>query len=250
MKKRVKKYRWQIMLGIGLVILTVLLYLVHFLIFHDARHIFIYLLGDIAFIPIQVLLVTLIIENLLNIREKKSKMAKLNMVIGTFFSDTGTKLAEYFYKVDPDADGIHNDLVIADDWTDEKFTSAVNALRKHEYNLRVDRINLEELRTILLDKRKFLMRLLENPNLLEHDNFTDMLWAIFHLTEELTARNQFRELSKNDVEHLLRDMKRAYKAIIFEWIAYMKYLKAEYPYLFSLAMRTNPFNPDASVYIP
>ena len=89
------------MLGIGLVILTVVLYLVHFLIFHDSRHIFIYLLGDIAFIPVQVLLVTLIIENLLNIREKKSKMAKLNMVIGTFFSDTGTTLAERIFPARP-----------------------------------------------------------------------------------------------------------------------------------------------------
>ncbi|MCX5632614.1 MAG: hypothetical protein NTW93_02915 [Phycisphaerae bacterium] len=51
MKKLMKRYGWQIMLGIGLLVLTVVLYLVHFLIFHDARHIFIYLLGDIAFIP-------------------------------------------------------------------------------------------------------------------------------------------------------------------------------------------------------
>jgi hypothetical protein len=26
----------------------------------------------------------------------------------------------------------------------------------------------------------------------------------------------------------------------------MKHLKIDYPYLFSLAVRTNPFNPDAS----
>jgi hypothetical protein len=249
MKKQMKKYGWQIMLGIGLVILTVILYLVHFLIFHDARHIFIYLLGDIAFIPVQVLLVTLIIENLLNIREKKSKMAKLNMVIGTFFSDTGTKLAERFFQLDPSAEQIHNTLVIADDWTNERFTSAVNTLRKHEYDLQIDKADLLELRTYLLDKRKFLMRLLENPNLLEHDNFTDMLWSIFHLTEELIHRKELKGLPESDVKHLLGDMKRAYKAVIFEWIEYMKHLKSEYPYLFSLAMRTNPFNPNASIYV-
>jgi uncharacterized protein (DUF2267 family) len=244
-----KKYRWQIVFGITLVTLSAILYYIHFLIYRDARHIFIYLLGDIAFIPIQVLLVTLIIEGLLNIREKKSKMAKLNMVIGTFFSDTGMKLAGHFFRFDPDAEIIRSDLVIADDWTNEKFAAAVTALRKHEYNLRIDRINLEELRTILLDKRKFLMRLLENPNLLEHDNFTDMLWAVFHLTEELIHRKELKNLPPNDINHLLGDMKRAYKAIISEWIAYMKHLKTEYPYLFSLAMRTNPFNPNASIYI-
>ena len=73
--------------------------------------------GDIAFIPVQVLFITLIVENLLNVREKKSKMAKLNMVIGTFFSETGTKLAERFFQLDPAAEQIRNGLVIADDWT-------------------------------------------------------------------------------------------------------------------------------------
>ena len=233
-----------------LIALSTVLYYVYFLIYHDAHHIFVYLLEAVAFVPIQVLLVTLIIEGLLNIREKKSKMAKLNMVIGTFYSDTGTKLAEYFFKFDPDGETIRNDLVIDDDWTNEKFSSAINVLRNHKYNLQIEKIDLEGLRCRLLEKRKFMMRLLENPNLLEHDNFTDMLWAIFHLTEELVARNQFSGLSKNDIEHLRGDMKRAYKAIIFEWIAYMKHLKAEYPYLFSLAMRTNPFNPNASVYVP
>ena len=237
------------MLGIGLVVFTVILYLVHFIIFRDARHIFIYLLGDIAFIPIQVLLVTLIIENLLNYREKKSKMTKLNMVIGTFFSDTGTKLAKIFFQLDPDAEGIRGQLVINDDWTNERFASAVNTLRKHEYNLQIDKADLVEFRTYLLDKRKFLMRLLENPNLLEHDNFTDMLWAIFHLTEELIHREELKNLPESDIKHLLGDMKRAYQAVIFEWIEYMKYLKAEYPYLFSLAMRTNPFNLSASIYV-
>ncbi|MGA2914844.1 MAG: hypothetical protein ABSE89_02335 [Sedimentisphaerales bacterium] len=245
-----KRYRWQIIFAITLVALSIILYYIHFLIYRDARHIFIYLLGDIAFIPVQVLLVTLIIENLLNYREKKSKMAKLNMVIGTFFSETGAKLAERFYQLDPAAEQIRNVLVIADDWTNERFLSAVGTLRKHEYDLQIDKADLLELRTYLLDKRKFLMRLLENPNLLEHDNFTNMLWAIFHLTEELIHRKELKNLPESDIKHLLGDMKRAYRAIIFEWIEYMKYLKTGYPYLFSLAMRTNPFNPNASIYVP
>ncbi len=244
-----KFHRWQIVFGIVLIILSAVFYFMHFFIFRDAHHIFIYLLGDIAFVPIEVLLVTLIVHNLLNIREKKSKMAKLNMVIGTFFSDTGTQLAERFFELDADGEAIRKQLVIKDDWTDEKFASATEALRKHKYDLQIDKADLQELRTYLLDKRKFLMRLLENPNLLEHDGFTDMLWSIFHLTEELIHRKELKGLPESDIKHLLGDMKRAYQAVISEWLEYMKYLKAQYPYLFSLAMRTNPFNPDASIYV-
>jgi hypothetical protein len=45
------------------------------------------MIGDFGFLFIDVLLVLLIIERLLASREKKSILQKLNMVIGTFFSD-------------------------------------------------------------------------------------------------------------------------------------------------------------------
>ena len=97
-----------------------------------------------------------------------------------------------------------------------------------------------------MGKRDFLLRLLENPNLLEHDSFTDLLWAVFHLTEELSHRVDVKQLPEADYEHLSGDIERAYRLIISEWLDYMKHLKSNYPYLFSLSIRTNPFDQDAS----
>jgi hypothetical protein len=87
---------------------------------------------------------------------------------------------------------------------------------------------------------------LENPNLLEHESFTDLLWSVFHLTEELIYRANIRQLPETDYEHLASDIKRAYTLLVFEWLSYLKHLKDDYPYLFSLMVRTNPFDPDAS----
>jgi hypothetical protein len=89
--------------------------------------------------------------------------------------------------------------------------------------------------------------ILQNPNLLEHETFTELLWAVFHLTEELAKREDTKNLSAKDYEHLSGDIKRAYTLLISEWLDYMKHLKDKYPYLFSLAIRTNPFDPSASV---
>ncbi|GEM_PF-6299397 len=44
-----------------------------------------------------------------------------------------------------------------------------------------------EVRDLLISKTAFLLRLMENPNLLEHEQFTPLLMATFHLTEELRA---------------------------------------------------------------
>ncbi len=77
-----KKYNWQISLGLILIIISAIVYLFHYAIFRDSHHIFIYLIGDIAFVFIEVLMVTLVIHSLLNIREKRERLEKLNMLIG------------------------------------------------------------------------------------------------------------------------------------------------------------------------
>ena len=60
-----KHHPWQGRLVFGLAILSVALYLVHYAVFRDWHHILIYTLHDIAFLPIEVLLVTLVIHRLL-----------------------------------------------------------------------------------------------------------------------------------------------------------------------------------------
>jgi len=94
-----------------------------------------------------------------------------------------------------------------------------------------------------------LLGLLENPNLLEHESFTNLLWAVFHLTDELAHRSDLVKLPDTDYQHLAGDMKRVYHQLIIQWLNYMKHLKQDYPYLFSLAMRTNPFDINASVVV-
>jgi hypothetical protein len=94
-----------------------------------------------------------------------------------------------------------------------------------------------------------LLRLIENPNIQEHENFTDLLRAIFHLLDELSQRNNLSELLDSDRKHLEGDISRVYKFLLFEWLRYLRYIKENYGYLFSLAVRTNPFDPDATVTV-
>ena len=76
MKKKTKE---TVIIGIGLVVLSLLLHYVHYLIFKDAHHTLIFLFADIAFIPMEVFFTTLIIDRLLEKREKNHFLEKLNM---------------------------------------------------------------------------------------------------------------------------------------------------------------------------
>lgn len=241
-----KHFGWQARLGVALVVASAALYALHYAIFKDAHHIFLYLIGDFAFVPIQILVVTLIIEEYLRLRDRRARLEKLNMVIGAFFSVIGTRLLTYVSDFDPKLAAIRKELVVRQSWTDKDFEGLSARLKHYDHGVDIKRIDLVRVRDMLTGDRDFMVRLLENPTLLEHETFTSLLRAVFHVTEELESRPGFDSLPETDLAHLAQDIKRAYGLLVSEWADYMHYLKCNYPYLFSLAMRTNPFDQEAS----
>ncbi len=246
---------WRVSLGIILILLSAFVYFTNYLVFGNVHDLIFYILIDMAYIPLEVLFVILIIEWAIGEREKKNLLQKLNMVIGSFFSEVGTDLLTGISGFDSKTEKIRKKLIITDKWTKKDFLEASERIKNYSYNVHIGKDNsdsilyLQELKTFLIDKREFMLRLLANPNLLEHDSFTDLLWAVFHLTEELENRTDLTNLPKADYDHLAGDTERAYGLLVYEWLQYMEHLMENYPYLFSLAIRTNPFNPDARVEI-
>jgi hypothetical protein len=241
--------KWQINAGVSLLLLSLLMYLIHYSIFQNAHEESFLFFNDLAFLPLEVFLVTLILHRLLSEREKQERLEKLNMVIGVFFSEVGTRLLAYFSDFDPKLERIRAELVVKKDWTSEEFNRVNKTLRAYDYDMDIDQVNLVHLKAFLVEKRDLLLRLSENHNLMEHETFTDLLKAVFHLTEELAVRKDVMELPRADMEHLSVDIKRVYALIVVEWLNYMRHLKNNYPHMFSLAMRTNPFDQKATPII-
>lgn len=235
-----KKSTWIIKFGIVLGGLSVLLYLIHYFIFKDIHHIAIFFVEDIAFIPIEVLLVSLIIHKSLEKKEKEHILEKLNMLIGVFFNEVGIAILEFFAASDFSGD-VSNIFQDIDQWEDIEFNKNIKLIEKHEFQVNMDKINISELANLLKSKREFLQGLLQNPSLLEHETFTELLRTVFHLEDELYHHMNYDELKQEDIDHLKIDIERVYPLVIYEYMTYMKYLKNNYPYLFSIETRYNPF---------
>lgn len=188
-------------------------------------------------------------EMMLAKRETESRMQKLNMVIGVFFSEVGVGLLTIFSRYDPEFDAIRPELMVNANWTEKDFQKAIKEAGAHDYGAKIEHIDFPLLKSFLMEHRDFLVRLLENPVLLEHESFTDLLRAVFHLTEELAYRKDFDNIPRSDSNHLAGDIKRAYHHIVGEWLVYMRFLKNNYPFLYSLALRLNPFDPGSSVTV-
>jgi len=232
-----------------LVVASAIGYAVHYAIFRDAHHIALYLIGDIAFLPIEVLFVTIIIDRMLSARERSERRNKLNMVIGAFYSEVGQGLLKRMADMASDQDEIARNAAVAPDWTDAQIRGAITWSNGRTFAIEPSPTRLRDLRVYLREKREFMIRLLENPMLLEHEAFTDLLWAVFHLGDELSLREEIEACSDEDLKHLAGDAERAYTALITQWLEYMIHLRNDYPFLFSLAARTNPLRTDARAEI-
>ncbi|MBF0330468.1 MAG: hypothetical protein HQL17_00920 [Candidatus Omnitrophica bacterium] len=244
-----KIFNGQVMLALALIFLSVAFYLICYVVFHDARYIFMTVLSNIGFAFFEVFLVTLVIHRLLLFRERRALLRKMNMVIGIFFIELGTDLIRACSKFDANAASIIRQLASVKDLSGKEFDDISRVLRKYNGAIDYAAGDVPALKDLLAAKRGFLLTLLGNANLLEHDSFTNLLWATFHLTDELSRRKDLRALPETDQKHIAIDINRTYGACIIEWLAYMKHLKSHYPYLFSFAMRTNPFDAAASVEV-
>ncbi len=128
----------------------------------------------------------------------------------------------------------------------EPFSEGLRSLvaacaRVDERDSPFDLLDRVALKKHLVSQRHFVLRLLENPNLMEHERFTDLLWAVHHLEEELQMRTTLTDLMPADEAHLEMDARRAFNALLAEWLVYVQHLKSDYPYLFSMVVRTHPF---------
>jgi hypothetical protein len=236
---------WQLRLGLIMVALSALTYLAHYLIFNNLHDMLMYATGDLAFVFINVLLVTLIIQSLLERREKEAMIKKMSTVIGAFFSELGTPLTLLLTKNGTRSPDFGTDLMVGPSWTDKDYDRAVKTMAENEVVLKLNPNDFPEIKTMLTEKRAFLLSMMENPNLLEHERFTELLLALFHVQEELMYRKDVLSLPASDISHLNKDVMRAFSLIAREWMMHLRHLQKNYPYLFSLAVRTNPFDPKA-----
>lgn len=243
-------FSWEAKIGLLLMALAIALNGLLYAIYHDVNHIVLWGLTNLAFLPISVLFVSLILDSFMEKRTKLQKLNKLNMLIGTFFSVAGTPMLRFFAEWDLRHGEICSTMTKKEAWSDKRhFGEMKRILHNRKFRIDNEKTDLNALRDFLVPHTDFMLRLLENIHVLEHEAFTDLLRSAFHLAEELKARKNLDALTENDRVHLGHDIERAYGHLAISWADYMDHLHEEFPYLFSFALRINPFDKEASAVV-
>lgn len=228
-----------LLIGLGLISLSIILHVIHIIIFKDPHHLFIYLMGDIAFIPLEVFFVTLVLDRVIDHREEGQRLKKTNMLIGLFYQELGNTILDHFVSADNTFDYLNTKVDFK--WDKEQYKVLSAAIKKHNHSVDLNMLNLEQLNESLRKKQDLVVTLLTNPSVQEHEVFTDSLMNLFHLQEELMQRS-LQDLSTYDRDHLKVDIKRAYRNLSIGWVEHLSHLQEEYPYLFLSAISHNPFD--------
>jgi hypothetical protein len=232
---------------IVLIAISILFFVLQVVLFHNVNEGMFLFVQDLWFLPINVIIVSFILDRFIALREKKEKLERLNILINDFFNEAGRDILCALNPFIQNLEEISAIAAISVRWKEEDFKKAVDVMEKAAVSANAAKGDLSCLRDVLREKKKNIMAMVENPSLLEHDRFTEMLWAVYHLADELMAREDFAALPNADMEHLSGDMKRAYRYLCVEWLHFNNYIKQKYPYLFSLAHRKSPFHKNSVV---
>lgn len=227
-----KNFKHYLLVSLFLIFLSLVMFLVHYLIFGQLENTEYYSFMNLSFIPINILAVTLVFENLVERRSRLERVSKLNMLVGLFFSDVGFTLLKLIVAGDDKIQSL--DL----DFSDLK--TSLNKLKVHEHKVDFEKIDYPKLKTLVIGSRDLLSSLISNESILEHETFADLLMSLMHLRDEILFM-QYTELTKDDCMHLQGDLSRVYKSLTLQWISYLAHLKQFYPYQHSGAIKFNPF---------
>lgn len=230
-----------ILLGVALIGLSVLLHGVHYAVFKDMHHLMIFLVADIAFVPLEVFFVSLVLDQLIKKQEEEKIIKKMNMLVGLFYQQFGNKLLSLFVEVDKECKNSDRGLLMNFSWDSAQYKELKKKIGEHGHNVDLEQVDLNNLYTVLKENQPMIINLISNPTLLEKEDFSEVLMSTFHLLDELESRD-LENLSKEDFDHLEVDSKRVYENLAIEWVYYMEHLQKSYPYLFYTAVANNPYD--------
>lgn len=188
-------------------------------------------------------------EMMLNRREDEHKRKKLHMLVGLFFDEIGSQLLRHLVAHLPEQSYDRRRFSFDGTWDPKQFLSLKDYVAGLPLTLQQPARLMSASFEQIPHSKPLLIRLLEHPAVLEHGDFSELLLALFHFEQELNYRKDFSQLPASDLQHLCGDAERVYRLLLPQWLDYLQHLSKDYPYLYSLQVRVNPFKTKPSAII-
>ena len=225
-------------------VLSIVLLIIHHWIFHENGYWASFLLlHEIALMPLEFVVVTLGLEQILELTHKRENQAKISMIESVFFSESGSDMLRYLFSCDADKDieEIRSIMDVQRGWSAKQIRQARAAVKNITYEVDSSKIDFFGLHYHLSTRHSYFLKVIENPALSGHERFTELLLHIYHLWEELECRTDLYNLPPDDREYLCKAVNAVYKELAIEWMQNATDLLLHQPERLHHFIRTNPF---------
>ena len=213
---------------------SALLYAIHYLIFRDLHHLAIFGLHELAFVPLEVILVTLGLDKLVEKTHREEARSKVSIIETLYFNESGGTMLRYLTSFDPDAARLRELLQVTENWRSSDFRQAIRQLKSYPFLLDLDRIDFFGL-------HYHLSSMLENPALTQSEAFTEMIMKIYLLWEELDGRTNLYQLPEKDRNYLAELLHEIYRELTEYWLDNVYNHSIHNRFRLHRAIESNPF---------
>ncbi|MDO4373502.1 MAG: hypothetical protein Q4D08_07850 [Clostridia bacterium] len=220
---------------------SALLYAIHYLIFRDLHHLAIFGLHELAFVPLEVILVTLGLDQLVEKTHREEARSKVSIIETLYFNESGGTMLRYLTSFDPDAARLRELLQVTEDWRSSDFRQAIRQLKSYPFLLDLDRIDFFGLHYHLSQRHEYYRSMLENPALTQSEAFTEMIMKIYLLWEELDGRTNLYQLPEKDRSYLAELLHEIYRELTEYWLDNVYNHSIHNRFRLHRAIESNPF---------
>lgn len=156
--------------------LSVTMYSIQTLLFHDPKNTIFYLFQDLAFIPVQALIATLLLNRFVDLIQRMQSIKKINVIVSAFFSELGTAVLCMFAELNDNNPEFTDSVDVLKASTVNETRRVRNDLKRQinefPFKINVTPERLTAMSQLLVEKKSFMIGMLENSSLMEHDSFT------------------------------------------------------------------------------
>lgn len=222
------KKRHLTILSIFLLMISLILYISQVMIFRQPETTAFYIFQDLAFLPVTIAIATLVVGYLMEEHDRQERINRTRMLTSSFFTDVGNELLRILitqghYEIPL--------LLLTDECKNKTEEELKHSIEKMNFQVSWTPETEREIQNLLDAQHDSMLIITSNPALLDHEIFTDMLWAIFHLKDEMKGRAS-ENISSADQKHLESDAKRVFDLLLLDWMNHLNYMKKEYPYYY------------------
>ncbi len=219
---------------IALLVVSVVIYALQIVIFHDERNTAFYIFQDMAFMPVTIAVATLVVGELLGSKEKKERLEKTKMLTSSFFTQLGVYLIRAIADVAEMSPEIQE--IVDFGGPEEKSEAELQkVISDAKIKVHLDDKSYETVRKLLGEQQQTMLTLATSSMIHEHENFTEMLWGLFHVQDEFRLRGAYSDLSEQDISHMNTDFEEIFKLMLMNWIGNVRYLRKTYPGFYKVA---------------